>query len=108
MAQRAVARMEDLRVDASAYKERRDLMVDILKEAVLNLKCQRAASSFFRNRQLKMKQHFACMPPKKYKLLIVPSSGFGMKGHFRLSFSVPIEQIKNSRDIFISLYRDFA
>ncbi len=33
MMQRAVARMDDLRVDASAYKERRDLMVDILKEA---------------------------------------------------------------------------
>lgn len=31
MMQRAVARMDDLRVDASAYKERRDLMVDILK-----------------------------------------------------------------------------
>lgn len=64
MMQRAVARMDDLRVDASAYKERRDLMVDILKEAGFEFEMPKGGFFVFRNRQLKMKSHFACMPPK--------------------------------------------
>jgi aspartate aminotransferase len=45
---------------------------------------------------------------EKYKILVVPSSGFGVKGYFRLSFSVSLDQIERSREAFIALYKDFA
>ncbi|MCI4136046.1 pyridoxal phosphate-dependent aminotransferase [Bacillus vallismortis] len=108
MMQRAVARMDDVRVDASAYKARRDLMVGILKEAGFEFEMPKGGFFVFPKSPIEDEVAFCVHAAQKYKLLIVPSSGFGIKGHFRLSFSVPIEQIKNSRDIFVSLYKDFA
>jgi aspartate aminotransferase len=36
-------------------------------------------------------------------VLLVPGTGFGRAGHFRLSYSVPLEQIERSREPFQKL-----
>jgi len=51
---------------------------------------------------------FCLFAAERYKLLIVPGSGFGMKGYFRLSYSVPAEQIEKSRQAFIDLRKHYV
>ena len=43
----------------------------------------------------------------KYNLLIVPGSGFGCPGYFRLAYCVSMETIKNSISAFKALAEEF-
>ncbi|WP_045927106.1 pyridoxal phosphate-dependent aminotransferase [Bacillus siamensis] len=108
MMQRAVAKMDDLSIDAEPYRKRRDLMVDILTEAGFEFEMPKGGFFVFPKSPIEDEVAFCMHAAQKYKLLIVPGSGFGRSGYFRLSFSVPIEQIRQSRDIFKALYQDFS
>ncbi|MGE5581979.1 MAG: pyridoxal phosphate-dependent aminotransferase, partial [Bacillota bacterium] len=44
----------------------------------------------------------------KYNLLIVPGSGFGMPGYFRIAYCVSREVIKNSLPAFTKLAKEFG
>lgn len=62
MMQRAVAKMDDLSIDAEPYRKRRDLMVDILTEAGFEFEMPKGGFSSFRNHRLKTRWRSACMP----------------------------------------------
>ncbi|MCP6682535.1 pyridoxal phosphate-dependent aminotransferase [Bacillus nakamurai] len=108
MMQRTVAEMDDLTIDAAPYRERRDLIVDILTEAGFDFEMPKGGFFVFPKSPIEDEVEFCMHAAQKYKLLIVPGSGFGRSGYFRLSFSVSLEQIKNSRGIFAALYQDFV
>lgn len=105
---RAVAKMDDLSIDAEPYRKRRDLMVDILTEAGFEFEMPKGGFFVFPKSPIEDEVAFCMHAAQKYKLLIVPGAGFGKSGYFRLSFSVPSEQIRQSRDIFKALYQDFS
>ncbi|EMS73434.1 pyridoxal phosphate-dependent aminotransferase [Ruminiclostridium cellobioparum] len=104
--QKVIARTIDSTVDINIYKERRDLLYNGLTN--LGYECVKPDGAFylfpksliaddveFKNRAV------------KYNLLIVPGSGFGCPGHFRLAYCVSLETIKNSLPAFEALAKEF-
>lgn len=104
--QKVIARTIDSTVDINIYKERRDLLYNGLTS--LGYECVKPDGAFylfpksfiaddveFKNRAV------------KYNLLIVPGSGFGCPGHFRLAYCVSLETIKNSLPAFKALAKEF-
>ena len=104
--QKVIAKSIDSSVDINIYKERRDLLYNGLTS--LGYECVKPDGAFylfpksliaddveFKNRAV------------KYNLLIVPGSGFGGPGHFRLAYCVSMETIKNSLPAFEALAKEF-
>lgn len=104
--QKVIAKTIDSSVDINVYKERRDLLYNGLTS--LGYECVKPDGAFylfpksliaddveFKNRAV------------KYNLLIVPGSGFGGPGHFRLAYCVSLETIKNSLPAFEALAKEF-
>lgn len=104
--QKVIAKSIDSSVDINIYKERRDLLYNGLTQ--LGYECVKPDGAFylfpksliaddveFKNRAV------------KYNLLIVPGSGFGGPGHFRLAYCVSLETIKNSLPAFEALAKEF-
>ncbi len=104
--QKIIAKAIDSSVDINIYKERRDLLYNGLTS--FGYECVKPDGAFylfpkaliaddveFKNRAL------------KYNLLIVPGSGFGGPGHFRLAYCVSLETIKNSLPAFEALAKEF-
>lgn len=106
--QRAIAKMTDFTMDINAYKDRRNLIVDVLEEAGFEFAMPRGGFFVFPKAPISDDIKFCIHAAQKYNLLLVPSSGFGLSGYFRVSFSVPIEQIKKSREVLTSLNKDFS
>ncbi len=104
--QKVIAKSIDSSVDINIYKERRDLLYNGLTN--LGYECVKPDGAFylfpksliaddveFKNRAV------------KYNLLIVPGSGFGCPGHFRLAYCVSLDTIKNSLPAFEALAKEF-
>lgn len=104
--QRVVAKAINSSVDINIYKERRDLLYNSLIK--FGYECVKPDGAFylfpkalipddveFKNRAL------------KYNLLIVPGSGFGGPGHFRLAYCVGLKTIQNSLPAFEALAKEF-
>ncbi|MCR8844263.1 pyridoxal phosphate-dependent aminotransferase [Paenibacillus sp. SC116] len=105
--QRAVARMDSLKVEASGYRERRDLIVSVLEEAGFTFTKPEGGFFVFPKSPIEDEVAFCQHAAQEYRILIVPSRGFGLPGYFRLSFSVSPEQIERSRPLFKALMNDF-
>ncbi len=104
--QKVIAKSINSSVDINIYKERRDLLYNSLRE--FGYECVKPDGAFylfpkalipddieFKNRAV------------KYNLLIVPGSGFGAPGYFRLAYCVSLETIKNSLPAFEALAKEF-
>ena len=104
--QRVVGKSLDASVDISIYKERRDLLYNSLTK--FGYECVKPDGAFylfpksliaddveFKNRAL------------KYNLLIVPGSGFGAPGYFRLAYCTSLKTIENSLPAFEALAKEF-
>ena len=104
--QKVVAKAIDSSVDINIYKERRDLLYNNLIEFGYN--CVKPDGAFylfpkafiaddieFKNRAM------------KYNLLVVPGTGFGCPGYFRLAYCVSLKTIQNSLPAFKALANEF-
>lgn len=104
--QKVVAKAIDSSVDLNIYKERRDLLYNNLIK--FGYECVKPDGAFylfpkalipddveFKNRAL------------KYNLLIVPGSGFGCPGYFRLAYCCSLKTIQNSLPAFEALAKEF-
>ena len=104
--QKVVAKAIDSSVDINIYKERRDLLYNNLIK--FGYECVKPDGAFylfpkaliaddvaFKNRAL------------KYNLLIVPGSGFGCPGYFRLAYCCSLQTIQNSLPAFEALAKEF-
>lgn len=107
LVQRSIAAMDSLRVPQHEYRERRDLMVQVLQSAGYDFVMPRGGFFIFPKSPIEDDVEFCLKAAQDYRLLIVPGSGFGRKGFFRLSYSVPVEQIKRSQDTFTRLLQDY-
>ncbi|MDY6934558.1 MAG: pyridoxal phosphate-dependent aminotransferase [Spirochaetota bacterium] len=93
--QRVVVQICDLSIDVDVYKSRRELLVNGLQEAgyeftkpggTFYLFCRSPISD-----DIKFVEHL-----QKYNILVVPGSGFGGPGYFRISFCVSEEVIRRA------------
>ena len=105
LAQFVVAENLDASVDVDAYREKRDLLYDILTQA--GFECNKPQGAFYLFPKI-MGNDEETFKDKalKHNILIVP--GFGVRGHFRAVYCVDINTIRNSRAAFMALAAEFA
>lgn len=104
--QKVVSKTIDANVDVNQYKLRRDMLYNILVEAGFSVIKPQGAFYLFPKAPIADDVEFA-KRALKYNLLVVPGSGFGYPGYFRLSYCVDLSTIKNSKEAFIQLFNEF-
>ena len=96
----------EVKVDLEVYKGRRDAFCKILDEAGIMYNKPEGAFYLFcqapKGDDLAWVEHL-----KKYLILAVPGSGFGMPGYFRLAYCVDEKIIQSSRDSFLQAVKSF-
>lgn len=104
--QKVIGDSLDVAVNTNEYKRRRDYLYSHLTE--LGFTCVKPEGAFYLFPQALIPDdvEFA-QRALKYNLLIVPGSGFGCPGYFRLAYCVSMETIKNSISAFKALAEEF-
>ena len=100
--QRVISKCLNDEVDVSIYKRNFDLLYNHLIN--LGFTCVKPEGTFylFPRTPIADDKKF-CEDAKKFNLLLVPGSSFGCPGHFRISYCVSYETIKNSLPAFEKL-----
>jgi aspartate aminotransferase len=93
--QRLVAKLQSESVDISLYQEKRDLLYDNL--AAMGFKMVKPDGAFYLFPQSPLADDVAFVrAAQKHNLLLVPGTGFGAPGYFRVAYCVDIDMIKRS------------
>lgn len=104
--QQVAAECAGLTSDLSVYAENRRLLLDGLGK--LGFRCGTPGGTFYLFPQSLEPDDVAfCARAKDYDLLLVPGSGFGCPGHFRLSYCVPTERIRRAMPVFERLAESY-
>jgi aspartate aminotransferase len=85
--QRLVARLRGVAVDVSTYKRRRDLLMDGLSGAGYEYAIPQGAFYLFCRSPIEDDVEFV-RHLQRYNILVVPGSGFGGPGYFRIAYGV--------------------
>lgn len=104
--QRVAADSLDAQIDVEDYKAKRDFLYDNLTR--LGFECTKPQGAFylFPKALIADEVEFTKIATK-YNLLLVPGSGFGCPGYFRMSYCVNFDMIKNSIPAFEQLVKEF-
>ncbi|WP_163192576.1 pyridoxal phosphate-dependent aminotransferase [Clostridium thermarum] len=104
--QRVVADSLDAKIDVEDYKAKRDFLYDNLIR--LGFECTKPQGAFYMFPKALIPDdiEFAKIATK-YNLLLVPGSGFGCPGYFRMSYCVEFDMIKRSIPAFEQLVKVF-
>ncbi|MFO7568277.1 MAG: aminotransferase class I/II-fold pyridoxal phosphate-dependent enzyme, partial [Smithellaceae bacterium] len=97
--QRIVARLQDVAVDVMVYQKKRDLLCDGLDEAGYQFDKPQGAFYLFVKSPILADVAFVKILLTK-NILVVPGSGFGGPGYFRVAFCVDDATIVNSMSGF--------
>ena len=103
--QRLVAPLQEESVDISDYQAKRDILYDNLTGMGYEMVKPAGAFYLFPRSPLPDEIQFI-QAAQKYNLLLVPGSGFGAPGFFRISYCVDMQIIVNSLPAFQSLARE--
>ena len=104
--QRVIPYCLDCKVDIEIYNRNRIDLYSKLTE--LGFKCVKPVGAFYMFPQTPIEDDVAfCNAAKEFNLLLVPGSGFGCKGHMRLSYCVSHDTIVNSFPAFEKLADKF-
>jgi aspartate aminotransferase len=90
--QRTIALMQGEKVDSDIYKHKRDLLCNGLNQAGYEFVTPKGAFYLFPRSPIEDDLAFV-NELQKENILAVPGSGFGCKGHFRLSYCVSDDTI---------------
>jgi len=105
--QKVIAESLEETVDIGWYKERRDLLYNNLTR--LGFSCIKPQGAFYLFPKSPIENDVEFVKSAvKYNLLLVPGSGFGCPGYFRLSYCIDINTIKNSLPAFEKLAREYG
>lgn len=105
--QKAVAASLDEAVDIQQYKLKRDILYNHLTS--LGFTCVKPEGAFYLFPKALIDDDIEFVRRAvKYNLLLVPGSGFGYPGYFRISYSVALSTVENSLPAFEALAREFA
>jgi len=103
--QKVVARCLDAQCDVNFYRRNRDYLYSALTE--MGYTCVEPQGAFYMwvKSPIDDEGEF-CKKAKDFRLIIVPGSGFGGKGWFRIAYCVSFDTVKNSLPSFKAL-KDF-
>lgn len=105
--QRLVTPLQRESVNIEEYKEKRDILYSHLTGLGFDVVKPQGAFYFFPRSPIEDDVEFVSRA-KKYNLLLVPGSGFGKPGYFRLSYCIDIQIIRNSLPAFTKLANEFS
>ncbi len=97
--QKVIADSLDDSVDIKEYEKRRDVLYNHLKSIGFEMVKPDGAFYLFPKAMIEDDVEFV-MEAKKYNLLLVPGSGFGYPGYFRISYCVDMDMIERSLPAF--------
>jgi len=100
--QLAVARAGNMTSDLSIYERNKDVLYKGLTDMGYTL-VEPGGTFYAFPRSLEPDANAFCEKAKDFELFLVPSDGFGCKGHFRIAFCQPEENVINSLNKFESL-----
>ena len=104
--QRILPESLDAVVETGTYRKRRDMLYDIITGAGFN--CLKPQGAFYLFPQAPIEDDVAfCNAALKYNLVIVPGTGFGCRGFFRLAYCVDEKTIRNSEKAFEELAAEY-
>jgi aspartate aminotransferase len=104
--QRVIAEALDAKVNTDEYKVRRDFLHEKLTN--IGYTCVKPQGAFYLFPKSLIPDDIEFVRHAiKYNLLLVPGSGFGAPGYFRISYCVAFQTIKDSIPAFEKLYNDF-
>jgi aspartate aminotransferase len=103
--QRVIRRIPDARVDPTPYQKRRDLLCDGMAEAGYSFEKPDGAFYLFPKSPDPDDVSFVSALLQQ-GVLVVPGSGFGRPGHFRIAYCVEDVVIKNALPVFARVLRD--
>jgi len=93
--QLAVAKFQDLPADVSVYQANRDVLLAALGRAGIEVVPPGGAFYLFPRSPLPDEMAFVAAA-REEGILVVPGSGFGRSGHFRLAYCVSPEMVRRS------------
>lgn len=100
--QRVIAKSLEIEIDISVYKNNFDLLYNHLIN--LGFSCIKPSGTFYLFPKSPIDDDIKfCEDAKKFNLLLVPGSSFGCPGHFRISYCVSYDTVKNSLSAFDKL-----
>lgn len=97
--QRAVARLQGVGVDVSLYQRNRDALCEALTEAGFEYFKPQGAFYLFPRSPIEDDVAF-CREMQEHLVLVVPGSGFGLSGYFRIAFCVAPEVVERALPAF--------
>jgi len=97
--QRAVARLQGVGVDVTPYQRNRDVLCEALAAAGFHVVKPEGAFYLFPRSPIEDDVAF-CREMQQHLVLVVPGSGFGLAGHFRLAYCVPPEVVDGALPAF--------
>jgi aspartate aminotransferase len=104
--QKVIADSLEENTDTNVYKERRDLIYNHLTG--LGYTCVKPQGAFYLFPKALIEDDVAFVRHAvKYNILLVPGTGFGCPGYFRLAYCVSLKTIENSLPAFEALTKDF-
>jgi aspartate aminotransferase len=97
--QRVVARLQGVGVDVAPYQRNRDVLCAGLTEAGFDVVKPEGAFYLFPRSPIDDDVAF-CKEMQQHLVLVVPGSGFGSAGHFRLAYCVPAKVVDGALPAF--------
>ena len=104
MMQKLVARLQGVSVDPEVYKNKRDKLLKILSDIGYECTTPRGAFYLFPKSPVPDDVKFVRLLQEEL-VLVVPGSGFGGPGHFRVAYCVDDDTIARSYDGFLKAYK---
>lgn len=104
--QKVVADALETKVDVSGYEKRRNFLYDNLTR--IGFQCVKPEGAFYLFPKALIDDDVEFVNrAMKYNLLLVPGSGFGCPGYFRMSYCVKFDMIERSIPAFEKLMEEF-
>lgn len=105
--QRLVASLQRESVDIEEYQEKRDILYNHLTSVGFEMVKPQGAFYLFPKSPMPNDVEFV-MKAQNYNLLLVPGSGFGMPGYFRIAYCIDKQIIVNSLPAFTALAKELG
>ncbi len=103
--QRLVAKLQHCSVDSEIYRRKLDLFYDKLTSLGFEMVKPGGGFYLFPKSPLADEMEFIRMA-QKYRILLVPGSGFGAPGYFRIAYCVDDEMIERSLPLWEELAKE--
>ncbi len=106
MMQVLTARLQGVTIDIASYQKRRDILYEGLTS--LGFETNKPQGAFYLFPKSPIADDVAFVRAAQRRLiLVVPGSGFGRPGFFRIAYSVPQEMIERSMEAWSGLAEEF-